>query len=503
MIDERRLLERAAGTVPPREHVMDALHRRRERKLRNRRLGALVLAACLTVALVVGVVQAIHGAERKQPATPSITPGNAASLQEIGADHTFPQQGFRTATGDGILAMGTSKWRQPRPNSGQVVAYPFPCAGAEASCAPLWRAPIEGSGMPTIADGSVYVLGLHGHTVYSFPSDCASDGSVCEPTWTASFDKWGSIQPPLVVDDAGSTRVFVGTYTGVLGFDADCATEGRACPAATTISTKLPVRVLTYADGLLYVGLGPAIPSPHNYGNVLVYATACLERHPTQTGGCIRWSRPVGQVWDLVTDATNLYVGINGGSKAVQAYPLACVRSGATCSPTWIAETDCCTFLTVADGVVYADDETQHVFAFSTTCSSDGGSCEPLWTSRGVLGLPFVDFEGPVVTDDLVFVGGDEGWLYAFDRACSGLCEPSSRIFIADQNGIPGIWDARVSGERLYVAAEDGLHVFAPGVERAVEMPSAGEAPIFYTALALVCGTLLALNIRRRRKLRF
>jgi outer membrane protein assembly factor BamB len=499
MIDERRLLERAADTVAPPQHVMTALHHRRERKLRDRRLGAIAVAACVTIALVAGVIQAIHGAERKQPASPTITPGNVGALQQIGADVTFPQQGFRTATGDGVLAMGTVKFRS---DAGQLVVYPFPCAGIDEPCEPLWHAPIDGSGMLTISNGSVFALGLHGHTVYAFPTDCASDGSVCEPSWTASFDRWSSIQPPLVVTDGGATRVFVGTYDGALAFDADCVPEGGSCAAAMTMPTDLPVRTLTSADGVLFVGMGPAIPSPHNIGRVRAYRISCLERRPTDGRGCILWSKRVGQVWDLVTDGSNLYVGTNGGSTAIQAYPLACVRSGGPCPPTWVAETDCCTMLTVADGVLYADDQTQHAFAFSTTCSSSGGSCEPLWTSRGVLGLPFKDFERPVVSGDLVFVGGDEGWIYAFDRACSGTCEPSSRLFIADQNGIPGIWDAAVSEDHLYVAAEDGLHVFAPGSPRAVEVPSAGEAPVFYLALVLVGGTLLALNVRRRRKLR-
>jgi hypothetical protein len=44
--------------------------------------------------------------------------------------------------------------------------------------------------------------------------------------------------------------------------------------------------------------------------------------------------------------------------------------------------------------------------------------------------------------------------------------------------------------------------VYAPGSPKAVEVPSAGEAPIFYLAVALVGGTLLALSIRRRRQQR-
>jgi outer membrane protein assembly factor BamB len=509
MIDERRLLERAAGAVPPPEHVMDALHRRRDRKLRNRRLGALALAACLTIALVIGVVQAIHGAERKQPASPAITPGNAASLQQIASDPLlFPiHQGFRTATGEGVLAMGVAKYGS---SAGQLVVYPFPCAGADAPCTSLWRANLDGPGMPTLADGSVFVTGLDGDRLYAFATGCATDGSLCRPSWTAPIGRWkfpferrGASQAPLVVTSGGTTRVYVISGHGVLGFDPDCATDGGRCRPAVSIRTDHPVNALSYANDLLFVGMGnvghPDSLGNRNLGPLSVYSASCLEDRGVGDARCTRWSHPVGAISDIAVDASGVYLGLEGGG--IRAYPMDCIRSGATCPPSWEATTGGFTVLTVQDGVVYADDQTQHAFAFPTSCSP-GVECRPLWTSRGVLGVPFEGFARPVVSDSLVFVGGDAGWIYAYDRACSGLCAPSSQIFIADQDGGPGIWDATVSGNRLYVAAEDGLHVYAPGSPKAVEVPSAGEAPIFYLAVALVGGTLLALSIRRRRQQR-
>ena len=507
MIDERRLLERAAGAVPPPEHVMDALHHRRDRKLRNRRLGALALAACLTVALVAGAVQAIHGAERKQPAAPTITPGNAAALQQIGSDPLlFPiHQGFRTATGDGILAMGAAKYGS---SVGQLVVYPFPCAGADVPCTALWRAKLDGPGMPTIAGGSVFVTGLDGDTLYAFPTNCATGGSQCRPSWTAPIGRWrfpferrGASQPPLVVTSDGTTRVYVISGRGVLGFDPQCATDGGRCRPAVSIETDHPVNALAYGDDLLYVGMGnlghPGSLGTRNLGPLSAYSASCLEARGLRSTGCLSWSHPVGPIGDVAIDGSGAYVGLQGGG--IRAYPIGCIRAGTTCPSSWKATTSGNTVLTVEDGVVYADDETQHALAFPTSCSSRT-ECQPQWTSRGLLGVPFEGFDRPVVSDSLVFVGGDAGWIYAYDRTCSGSCDPSARLFIADQDGTPGIWDATVSGNRLYVAAEDGLHVYAPGSPKAVEVPSAGEAPIFYLALALVGGTLLAIGLRRRRR---
>jgi len=270
-----------------------------------------------------------------------------------------------------------------------------------------------------------------------------------------------------------------------------------------SIRTGHPVNALSSANDLLFVGMGnvghPDSLGNRNLGPLSVYSASCLEDRGVGDARCTRWSHPVGAISDIAVDASGVYLGLEGGG--IRAYPMDCIRAGATCPPSWEAATGGSTVLTVQDGVVYADDQTQHTFAFPTSCSP-GVECQPLWTSRGVLGTPFEGFARPVVSGSLVFVGGDAGWIYGYDRACSGSCDPSTRLFIADQDGTPGIWDATVSGDRLYVAAEDGLHVYAPGSPRTVEVPSAGEAPIFYLALALVGGTLLASSIRRRRQQR-
>jgi hypothetical protein len=185
----------------------------------------------------------------------------------------------------------------------------------------------------------------------------------------------------------------------------------------------------------------------------------------------------------------------------VQAYPIACVRGGGSCRPSWVGSTGCCTQLTATDGTVYADDQTGHAYAFPESCASDGSACDPVWTSSGILGQPFVDFRRPLVAGGLVFVGGDEGWIYSFPLACEAACAPASRTFIPDQNGIPGIWDAVTLNDRLYVAAADGLHVFSTeAASHAAGRASAGAAPLFYLGVVLVAGAVLTIRSVRRRR---
>ena len=60
------------------------------------------------------------------------------------------------ATGDGVLVVGTSRFRSQR---GQLIAYPFPCGDAGVACMPLWRANLDGAGSPVVANGVVYATG--------------------------------------------------------------------------------------------------------------------------------------------------------------------------------------------------------------------------------------------------------------------------------------------------------------------------------------------------------
>ncbi|HZT10287.1 MAG TPA: PQQ-binding-like beta-propeller repeat protein [Actinomycetota bacterium] len=490
-------LDRYEGLFAPPERAYDGFLRRRSRKQRNQRIGVFVLAFAIAAGSVAATMAALHRATEPGPAN-TIDPGNVAQLHEIGNDLTFPQEGFRMATGDGVLVVGTSRFHGQR---GQVIAYPFPCGDASLACTPLWRADLDGGGSPVVANGVAYVTGLRGQTLYAFATDCGSDGTRCSPLWTANVGPTSWITPPIVASQGSTSRVFVGTADAVLAFAVGCADGGGTCTPVWEAPVADVPRVLTYADGVLYAGTGkPGAPDPADTGSVVAFDASCPFGSPRLPARCRLWRRSVGQVWDLAVDGGTLLVGTNGGPSGVQAYPIACVRSGGSCRPLWKATTNCCTQLTAANGTVYAEDQTDQAYAFPTSCASDGSRCDPVWTSSAVLGQPFIDFRRPLVSGGLVFVGGDEGWIYSFPENCAGACPPASRTFIPDQNGIPGNWDAVTLNDRLYVAATDGLHVFsAERTSPVAGRASAGGAPLFYLGLALVAGVVLTLRFVRRR----
>ncbi len=500
--------ERARARYGSPPITVEQVLRRHDRKRRRERIGALVLALLITGALVGAALAAWDRTARPTPAGPQITSGTVGQLHEIASDITTPdQQGFRIATGDGVLVMGTSKYAG---EGGAVIAYPLPCGGVDARCAPLWRARLDGYGQPTVVDGTAYVSSRRGSDLAAFDIHCATDGRTCGPTWSASAGRSSSNDPPLVVGD----RVYVGVEAAggegaVVAFDTECT--GR-CAALWTVSTDRPVRALTYADGILFAGTGrPGPADPGDVGGVsALRLSACAL---SGQAGCVLWHQDTGQVWDLAVDAGMLFVGTNGHSQGVQAYAMTCVESGGRCSPAWVGATRCCTRLVVAGGSVFAEDQIGHAYAFPVACGAEAQRCEPAWVSTtGTIGPPFADFNRPLIVGDVVFLGGDAGWLYGFATACPAACTPTWTTVVHDMNGRPGNFDATVSGDRLYVAAADGLHVFSAASEQpsvsaatptaAASSSTAGSAPFVYGGLALVGSAFLAVMLVRRRGFR-
>src|SRR5204863_531681 len=77
----------------------------------------------------------------------------------------------------------------------------------------------------------------------------------------------------------------------------------------------------------------------------------------------------------------------------------------------------------VVGGVVYVGSDDGHLYAFPASCGSGNATCTPLWhaaTSAGV-------FSSPAVANGVVYVGSEDGNLYAFPASCgtgNATCTP-------------------------------------------------------------------------------
>ncbi len=490
MIDERDLLERAGRQVSPPEHVMEGLYRRRDRKRRNQRVGAMVVSVVIVGALIAIALTAFGDNTEPVPATPPITATNVGSLQEIGLTPT-DGLAFRMAVANDVLVVGTGQFKR-HDDSGGLVAYQLPCGGDAGVCQPLWTARTDGAAIPTIADGVVYATGLRGRTLYAFDIGCASDGSVCAPRWVGRLDgEAGVPRPPLAHDGT----IYVGTTTGVMAFQARCTAP---CSGRRELTTDQPVRALAADGTILYAGTG-AFGEPAGGGGLGGSLDGSLYGFDITCGSCRPSRQDVGQVWDLAVSQGTLFVGTNGPNGIV-AFDTACLgRPGGTCGPLWTAQTSCCTQLEVEDGLLIAHDHVDAVYEFPTDCRTDGAGCEPTWASRPAASNPFVDFDRPTIDGDVAYVGGQYGTIYAFPTGCSDPCPPA-------WEGMGGVqsFDAVAMDTRLYVTAENGLHVFAPGDSQpAAAAASKSNAARFYGAVALIgCVVLIVALIRRRRNSR-
>ncbi len=255
-------LDRYESLFAPPGRAYDSFLRRRSRKQRNRRIGAFVLAFVIAAGSVAAALDAFHRSSEPKPVN-TIDPASVSRLHEIASRLTFPQEGFRMATGDGVLVVGTSRFRSQR---GQLIAYPFPCGDAGVACMPLWRASLDGAGSPVVANGVVYATGRGGRTLYAFAAHCGSNGRECSPRWTADVGATGWVTPPIVVPQGSTNRVYVGTERAVLGFDVGCADGGGACSPAWSAAMGQPVRAIASSGGVLFAGTGKTgAPRPGRY----------------------------------------------------------------------------------------------------------------------------------------------------------------------------------------------------------------------------------------------
>ena len=245
------------------------------------------------------------------------------------------------------------------------------CSAAPTTCAPLWTArtaaPLisPSTSAPAVADGVVFVGGDH---LYAFDAagekGCSGTPKTCTPLWTGDTESvWTA---PVV---AGGVVYVTANDAELHAFDAKgvkgCSGRPVTCTSLWTASTGVDsLSSPAVADGVVYVG------GAHFYA----------------------------------FDAT-------GNTK--------CSGHPKTCGPLWMIGSESYSSPAVADGVVYftgAATLYAYVLEKIRRCQGGGLVCSPpLWTAKTDSGRIFDS--SAAVANGVVYIGGDDDKLYAFDAA--------------------------------------------------------------------------------------
>jgi outer membrane protein assembly factor BamB len=158
-----------------------------------------------------------------------------------------------------------------------------------------------------------------------------------------------------------------------------------------------------------------------------------------------------------------MFVGSNAGELvALDANGVQnCSGTPKTCAPLWTGLTGGAIDFSspaVYGGVVYVGSEDGKLYAFdangTTNCSGTPKTCAPLWTAQTRAGIE----ASPTVAYGRVYVGSIDRQIYAFDAAgntnCSGTPKTCAPMWSVPTAGII-VTSAAVSAHVVYVSSED------------------------------------------------
>jgi outer membrane protein assembly factor BamB len=270
------------------------------------------------------------------------------------------------------------------------------------------------SSSPAIANGLVYIGASQ---LYAYSANgstgCSGTPKTCSPVWYAdpSGGLGGSIDSSPAVKNG---VVYVGFDTDLYAYDAKgstgCTGSPKLCEPLWTASA----------------GVGRFTSSP-KVVNGVVYAGA---------------------------DDGKVYAFDAAGSTGCSGSPVK------TCAPLWTAATGGSGGATAAvvNGVVYVGADDGKVYAFdaagSTGCSGTPvKTCAPLWTAA--TGGPITG--APAVTNGVVYVGAQDGKLYAFDAlgstGCSGGPKTCVPLWTADV-GVFAVTSPAVANGVVFIGSD-------------------------------------------------
>jgi outer membrane protein assembly factor BamB len=376
---------------------------------------------------------------------------------------------------NGIVYVGSDDSRLYAFEAVPATPCPLGADGTGPTCSPKWAAATGGKifSSPAVASGSVYV-GSDDGSLYAFaaapdPAACAPGTPLlCPARWTAPTGGPVASSPAVT-----ATTVYVGSTDGKLyAFDA-AGTE--ACGGSPVSCAPL---WWAETGGPLYGS--PAVSGGRVFIGSLdskLYAFAATPTAPCGEGGCAPdWTARLGNVVTSSPIVAHGFVVVGSWDGDIYAFDAAgdgCDGEPRVCRPRWSASTGSAVVASpivsygrvivgTADGVVHLWERPAGEWqqfrggpshqGITTTESAVGTTnvheLRPAWT--GMTGASI--FSSPAVVGGVVYVGSDDGRLYAFDAgatagaSCSGspkACEP--------------LWTAQPGGGGIVIAGSPAV----------------------------------------------
>ncbi len=290
---------------------------------------------------------------------------------------------------------------------------------------------------------------------------------------SVSGSGFGASEPVAV--DFGATPVAIATTSSTGTFTATFPVSKSTLPGSHPVTAtgdtsgrSATSSFLLRADWAKY-RFGPANTGYNPYENVI---------GPSNVAGLkTAWTGVTGTVQgDVVTSSPAVangvaYIGSADSQAASKLYAFSaagttgCSGTRKTCKPLWTGTIQpfgnyIVSSPAVANGVVYVGSEDGVLYAFSaagtTGCSGTPRTCKPLWTAttRGAIE------SSPAVVNGVVYVGSDDTKLYAFSAAgttgCSGTrkrCKPLWTGTTGATGGPIGYSSPAVANGMVYVGA--------------------------------------------------
>jgi outer membrane protein assembly factor BamB len=402
----------------------------------------------------------------------TIGTGNVASLHLAFTGATGALIGYSSpAVADGVVFVASEDKK----------LYAFSADGTTGcsgtACQPLWTSVAASDiivSSPTVANGFVYV-GSHDHHLYVFDAagsaGCSGAPKVCKPVWTADVSPGGITGSPLVA--AGVVYASTGADT-LFAFDASGATNCSGDP-----KTCLPLWTA--------VGGGGAIVSASLWNSTLYVPSSDRTVHAYDASGvanCGGMPKSCQPLWtttpagDSLSGAVSIangmaYVGsMDNNVYAFDARGQLRCSTGTpkTCQPLWFAQTGNAVMATsaaVANGTVYigSEDGALHAYDAAGNIGCSGGPpklCLDEWTG---VGNNDVIISSPAVANGVVYVGGFDGAMRAYDASGSLSCSDSPKTcqpLWTFATGGPIASSPAVVNSMVYVGSEDGkLYAFS------------------------------------------